>query len=74
MHADIKIFRNDDPFEQIIQQTYSSVILSPCPGIPETSGYLNTIINHNQDSLPILGICLGHQAFGIQFGTKLVRA
>lgn len=74
MHVDIKIFRNDDPFEQIIQQTYSGVILSPGPGIPETSGHLITIINHYQNSLPILGICLGHQAIGIQFGAKLVKA
>jgi anthranilate synthase/aminodeoxychorismate synthase-like glutamine amidotransferase len=72
--SDIKVFRNDDPIKEIIKNQYTGIILSPGPGKPDTAGYLMELIGYYEDKLPILGICLGHQAIGLHFGAQLERA
>jgi anthranilate synthase component 2 len=72
--TEIKIYRNDDPMTEIIRDEYTGVIFSPGPGRPETSGNLNRLIAYYENRLPMLGICLGHQAIGQYFGAGLVRA
>jgi anthranilate synthase component 2 len=70
----IRVFRNDDPIEKITQEQYTGIVLSPGPGKPEDSGHLLKLIRYYENLLPILGICLGHQALGTYFGAGLGKA
>ena len=53
--------------------TYDAIVLSPGPGLPETSGHMPDIIATCAGKVPILGICLGHQAIGQYLGTDLIN-
>ncbi|GAA4833298.1 aminodeoxychorismate/anthranilate synthase component II [Algivirga pacifica] len=68
------VVRNHTPLEDICQQEYNAVVLSPGPSTPELSGNLMQVLDYYHDKLPILGICLGHQAIGSYFGASLVKA
>lgn len=74
MHVKVTIFRNNEPIDHITRIDYRGIILSPGPGIPETSGNLTTLIRYYKSRLPMLGICLGHQAIGTVQGASLIRA
>lgn len=52
----------------------SHLIVSPGPGRPEDAGISVEAIKHFAGKLPILGVCLGHQAIGYAFGAKIVQA
>lgn len=69
-----KVFRNDTDPKEIFQQQFKGIVLSPGPGQPEASGNLMQVLRYYQHTLPILGICLGHQAIGLHFGAELVKA
>ena len=71
---DYVIRRNDEPVKDILNGNYSSVIIGPGPEVPVKSGHLMHILEHYQKHLPVLGICLGHQAIGEFFGASLERA
>ena len=49
-------------------------MISPGPGSPKDAGYSNMIIKQLYQSVPILGVCLGHQAIGYAFGGEIVQA
>lgn len=70
--ADLKIVRNDVPLSDLIGQDYEGIILSPGPEVPGKAGNLMAILSYYHDKLPVLGICLGHQAIGEFFGADLV--
>jgi len=70
---EIRIARNDVPLSQLVKEEYEGLILSPGPGIPRHSGHLMEVLDYYHDKLPILGICLGHQAIGEYFGATLVK-
>ncbi len=72
--SDTSIVRNNTPLKEIDKIPFHGIILSPGPGIPEKSGHMMGIINKFHMELPILGICLGHQALGTFFGATLTKA
>lgn len=69
-----KVFRNDESIDEITKYNYTGVVLSPGPGLPEESGNLLEIIRYYKNELPILGICLGHQAIGQVFKAPIENA
>lgn len=50
------------------------IIISPGPGRPETSGISRNVIHTFYQSIPILGVCLGHECIGVVFGASVVHA
>ncbi len=75
LHADVMVFRNDAvTLEQIIELDPQRIIISPGPQTPNEAGITNTVIQHFVKKIPVLGICLGHQALGVHFGATLNKA
>ena len=54
-------------------EKYKGIVFSPGPGKPENAGEMMNIIGKYKDKIPMLGICLGHQAIGASFGAKIVK-
>ena len=71
---DLHIVRNDVVPSKLMAQEWEALILSPGPETPEKAGNLMTILDLFVGKIPILGICLGHQAIGQYFGARLVKA
>ena len=74
--ADMRIFRNDEITLDEIENELkpASILISPGPGTPVTAGISLGVIERFEGKLPILGVCLGHQAIGQYFGGNVVRA
>lgn len=73
--AKVEVIRNDAvTLPEIRLLKYDAVIISPGPGVPRDAGITEALIDEFKNELPILGICLGHQAIGEVFGGKVVRA
>lgn len=71
----VDTIRNDKiSLEDIAARGYSTIIISPGPGTPDDAGISKKVIEHFSGKIPILGICLGHQAIGEVFGGKVMRA
>ena len=74
--AEMRIFRNDEITVEAIAAELKPerILISPGPGTPDTAGISLAVIARFADELPILGVCLGHQAIGQHFGGKVIRA
>lgn len=73
--AEIQVYRNDQiTLEQIRALKPAAVVISPGPGRPEDAGISPDLIRELGSELPILGVCLGHQAIGLVFGGQIVSA
>jgi anthranilate synthase/aminodeoxychorismate synthase-like glutamine amidotransferase len=72
---DIKVFRNDKiTIEELEKLQPDRLLISPGPCTPQEAGISIEAIRHFAGKLPILGVCLGHQAIGEAFGGTVVRA
>lgn len=72
---EIKVFRNDEiTVEEIRRINPKGIIISPGPGSPENSGVTIEVIKSFGKEIPILGICLGHQAIAYCHGGEVLRA
>lgn len=75
INPDLKVVRNDAiNIEEIEQLNPSHIILSPGPGYPKNAGICEDVIKHFGSKIPILGICLGHQAICEVYGASIVHA
>ena len=73
--AEVKVFRNDEvSVAEIDALGPSHVILSPGPCTPNEAGISLEAVHHFAGRLPLLGVCLGHQAIGQAFGGHVVHA
>ena len=71
----MKIVKNDEiTIEEVQAISPDKIVISPGPGKPEEAGISVSIIKEYYQKIPILGICLGHQAIAIAFGGKVTTA
>lgn len=70
-----EVFANDRIFlDEIAAKKPSKIIISPGPGNTDNAGVSNQVIKRFYKSIPMLGVCLGHQCIGVAFGAKLTHA
>jgi len=72
--AEVQVVRNDAAtVRSLLDRAPQGIVLSPGPGRPEDAGVCIEILRSRTD-IPILGVCLGHQAMGVAFGAVVDRA
>lgn len=72
---DIRVIRNDEKtVEEIEAMKPDHIILSPGPGYPKDAGICEEVVRKLQGKIPILGVCLGHQAICEAYGGKIAHA
>jgi len=73
--AEVRVMRNDAvTVEDVVEARPDRIVISPGPGRPEDAGVTMSVIRACGQKIPILGVCLGHQAIGAAFGGDVVRA
>jgi len=71
----VDVYRNDViKINKIKKSKYQKIVISPGPGNPNQAGSCLKIVKHFYKSIPILGVCLGHQIIGQIFGSKIILA
>ena len=75
LDADVKVVRNDAvSIEELSSWNPSGIVISPGPGRPESAGVSLSLVKRFSGTIPILGVCLGHQVIAEAFGGKVVPA
>ena len=75
LYKDVKVLRNDEfTIDELRKLTLEGIIISPGPGRPENAGLSVEVIKSFEGSIPIMGICLGHQAIGYAYRGKIIKA
>jgi len=75
INPDIEVYRNDKiTIDEIRKKKPTHIIISPGPGFPKDAGISIEMIKELGSSIPILGVCLGHQAIGEAYGGTVVHA
>ena len=75
MGEELEVVRNDAcPVDELVAKRPSRVVLSPGPGRPEDAGVTAAAVRAFAGRVPILGVCLGHQAIGQVYGARVVLA
>ena len=75
LRCDVEVYRNDKiNIDKIKKNNYQKIVISPGPGRPEQAGLCIKIVKHFYKTIPILGVCLGHQIIGQVFKSKIVEA
>lgn len=73
--VEVEVFRHDATTpEAVLGMAPQGIVISPGPGRPEDAGITESLIAAAAGRLPVLGVCLGHQAIGRVFGGRIVRA
>lgn len=72
--VDFNVLRNDHPLLNGELQGFDAIVISPGPSRPENAGFTLKVVKEKAGKIPILGVCLGHQALGLAFGAKVKRA
>jgi anthranilate synthase component 2 len=74
--AEVEVFRNDaEDVASLLARAPDGVVISPGPGEPGAAGVSVELVRACAErGLPLLGVCLGHQAIGLAFGGRIVRA
>lgn len=66
--------RHDVDINKLTNKPYEGIVFSPGPKEPSKAGILMEVLDYYVGKVPILGICLGHQAIGLYYGADLVKA
>lgn len=75
LKAEVQVIRNDEiPVEAIDEIAPERIMLSPGPCTPNEAGISLAVLKRYAGKLPIMGVCLGHQAIGQAFGGHIIRA
>jgi anthranilate synthase/aminodeoxychorismate synthase-like glutamine amidotransferase len=73
--CDVEVHRNDKiSVEEIARRKPEKIVISPGPCTPQEAGICVELVQRLAGKFPILGVCLGHQAIGVAFGGKIIRA
>jgi anthranilate synthase/aminodeoxychorismate synthase-like glutamine amidotransferase len=73
--AEVRVVRNDEvTAEQAVASAPDRIVISPGPGTPDQAGITLDLIRRAAGRIPLLGVCLGHQALGQAFGGRVGRA
>ena len=75
LNCNVEVYRNNKiKIDKIKKKNYKKIVISPGPGNPDEAGNCLKIVKHFYKTIPILGVCLGHQVIGQVFNSKIIGA